>query len=88
VQKTWAERLNDQPELESDADEQLLMHIPFVSLAFIASACSMPEQRFLPRLPLRLRVTASTNNKLHPQLHWPGKSPLRSHLDRPDALRP
>ncbi|KAL1999905.1 hypothetical protein VTN02DRAFT_3819 [Thermoascus thermophilus] len=29
VQKTWAERLNDQPELESDADEQLLMYIPF-----------------------------------------------------------
>jgi hypothetical protein len=29
VQKTWDERLNDQPVLESDADEQLLMHIPF-----------------------------------------------------------
>ncbi|PQE25380.1 60S ribosomal L3 protein [Rutstroemia sp. NJR-2017a BBW] len=29
VKKTWAERLNEQPELESDADEQLLMHIPF-----------------------------------------------------------
>ncbi|EPS31821.1 hypothetical protein POX_d05986 [Penicillium oxalicum] len=29
LKKTWAERLNDQPELESDADEQLLMHIPF-----------------------------------------------------------
>jgi hypothetical protein len=28
VKKTWAERLNDQPELESDCDEQLLMHIP------------------------------------------------------------
>jgi hypothetical protein len=28
VQKTWAERLNDKPELESDADEQLLMTIP------------------------------------------------------------
>lgn len=28
VQKTWAERLNDKPELESDADEQLLMYIP------------------------------------------------------------
>lgn len=28
VQKTWAERLNDEPELESDADEQLLMTIP------------------------------------------------------------
>jgi len=29
VKKTWAERLQEQPELESDADEQLLMHIPF-----------------------------------------------------------
>ncbi|CAI7587425.1 unnamed protein product [Penicillium pancosmium] len=29
VKKTWAERLNDTPELESDADEQLLMYIPF-----------------------------------------------------------
>ncbi|KIV78802.1 hypothetical protein PV11_06412 [Exophiala sideris] len=29
VQKTWDERLNEQPILESDADEQLLMHIPF-----------------------------------------------------------
>jgi hypothetical protein len=32
VKKTWAERLEDQPELESDADEQLLMHIPYASL--------------------------------------------------------
>ena len=30
VQKSWAERLNDEPELESDADEQLLMYIPLV----------------------------------------------------------
>ncbi len=29
VKKTWAERLNDEPEVESDADEQLLIHIPF-----------------------------------------------------------
>ncbi|EXJ71341.1 uncharacterized protein A1O5_05147 [Cladophialophora psammophila CBS 110553] len=29
VQKTWDERLNEQPTLESDADEQLLMHVPF-----------------------------------------------------------
>lgn len=28
VKKAWSERLNDEPELESDADEQLLMHIP------------------------------------------------------------
>ncbi|KAI1438617.1 PITH domain-containing protein [Xylaria sp. CBS 124048] len=29
VKKTWAERLQVEPELESDTDEQLLMHIPF-----------------------------------------------------------
>lgn len=31
VKKTWAQRLDNSPELASDADdEQLLMHIPFV----------------------------------------------------------
>lgn len=34
VKKTWAERLNDTPELESDADEQLLIHIPYDTLPF------------------------------------------------------
>ncbi|EEH46159.2 uncharacterized protein PADG_02309 [Paracoccidioides brasiliensis Pb18] len=29
VRKTWAQRLDDKPELESDVDEQLLMYIPF-----------------------------------------------------------
>jgi len=33
VKKTWAERLQEQPELESDTDEQLLMHIPSVCLS-------------------------------------------------------
>jgi hypothetical protein len=28
IKKTWAERLQEEPELESDADEQLLMRIP------------------------------------------------------------
>lgn len=28
VQKEWRDRLQDTPILESDADEQLLMHIP------------------------------------------------------------
>ncbi|KAK3112820.1 hypothetical protein LTR53_010501 [Teratosphaeriaceae sp. CCFEE 6253] len=31
LQKTWAERLEPAPELSSDADEQLLMHIPFTA---------------------------------------------------------
>ncbi|EXJ81985.1 hypothetical protein A1O1_08053 [Capronia coronata CBS 617.96] len=29
VQKSWEERLDERPTLESDADEQLLMHVPF-----------------------------------------------------------
>lgn len=28
VKKTWAERFNEEPQLYSDADEQLLMYIP------------------------------------------------------------
>ncbi|KAK5132648.1 hypothetical protein LTR08_008770 [Meristemomyces frigidus] len=31
VQKTWTERLEAYPELCSDADEQLLMHVPFTA---------------------------------------------------------
>ncbi|PKK46925.1 hypothetical protein CI102_9885 [Trichoderma harzianum] len=31
VKKTWAERLSAEPELESDADEQLLMTVPFTA---------------------------------------------------------
>ena len=30
VQKSWTERLEPNPELRSDADEQLLMHVPYV----------------------------------------------------------
>lgn len=30
VKKTWAQRLDDEPELASDADEQLLMTVPYV----------------------------------------------------------
>jgi hypothetical protein len=31
VKKTWEERLNDEPVLESDADEQLLIYVPSVT---------------------------------------------------------
>jgi len=30
VKKTWAERMQDLPELESDADEELLIVVPYV----------------------------------------------------------
>lgn len=29
VQKTWAQRSDTEPELESDADEQLILHVPY-----------------------------------------------------------
>lgn len=31
-QKTWSQRLEPDPELCSDADEQLLMHVPYAPL--------------------------------------------------------
>lgn len=31
VEKTWPQRLNAEPMLQSDADEQLLMFVPYVS---------------------------------------------------------
>lgn len=34
VKKTWAERMQEVPELESDADEELLVYIPYVMFLF------------------------------------------------------
>jgi hypothetical protein len=41
VKKTWAERLQEVPELKSDADEQLLMQIPYVTIALFLPWASM-----------------------------------------------
>lgn len=30
LKKTWSQRLEAEPELRSDVDEQLLMHVPYV----------------------------------------------------------
>ena len=38
VKKTWAERLEEQPELKSDADEQLLIHVPYACYPSRASS--------------------------------------------------
>lgn len=32
VEKTWAQRLDPEPQVESDADEQLIIHVPWVYL--------------------------------------------------------
>lgn len=52
VQKTWAERLNEHPELESDADEQLLMSVPYVinSLNYVSLSITRPCKILFERL--------------------------------------
>jgi hypothetical protein len=40
VKKTWDQRLDREPELESDVDEQLLMTIPFVYPALVPEIAS------------------------------------------------
>lgn len=62
VKKTWAERMNDEPELESDADEQLLMHIPFVYPAIYPSKRMSIANIYIPT----------------PQIHRPSKTSLHS----------
>ena len=44
VQKTWAQRLDPEPVLESDADEQLLMTVPYVALLLL-----LPPPQGTPR---------------------------------------
>ncbi|KAK4866214.1 hypothetical protein LT330_008555 [Penicillium expansum] len=71
VKKTWAERLNDKPELESDADEQLLMTIPFNGqvnfhslLLYTAPTNSAPKTVKL--FKNRDDLDFSTASELHP----------------------
>ena len=54
VQKTWAERLNEDPHLESDADEQLLMHVPFAGSCKLYSILIRTSDS--PAAPLTLKL--------------------------------
>ena len=54
VQKTWAERLNEDPHLESDADEQLLMHVPFSGSCKLYSILMRTSDS--PAAPLTLKL--------------------------------
>ena len=54
VQKTWAERLNEDPHLESDADEQLLMHVPFSGSCKLYSILMRMSDS--PAAPLTLKL--------------------------------
>ncbi|ELR03073.1 hypothetical protein VC83_08562 [Pseudogymnoascus destructans] len=60
VKKTWAERLEDSPELESDADEQLLMHIPFTGQIKLYSLLLRTSQS--PSAPRTLKLFVNRND--------------------------
>jgi hypothetical protein len=42
VKKTWAERLQPEPEVQSDVDEQLLINIPYVFLSHLLTPDLLP----------------------------------------------
>ncbi|KAJ9132641.1 60S ribosomal protein L3 [Pleurostoma richardsiae] len=54
VKKTWAERLADEPELASDADEQLIVNVPFTGQVKLHSILLRTSDS--PSAPRTLRV--------------------------------
>ena len=60
VRKEWAERLNDQPCLESDADEQLLMHVPFSGSCKLYSILIRTSDS--PSAPLTLKLSRNRDD--------------------------
>ncbi|WEW55681.1 hypothetical protein PRK78_001114 [Emydomyces testavorans] len=68
VKKTWAQRLDEKPELESDVDEQLLMYIPFTGqvklhsfLIYSAPTASAPKTVKLFRNRLDLDFSTASD---------------------------
>ncbi|KAI9711070.1 MAG: hypothetical protein M1812_007264 [Candelaria pacifica] len=60
VKKTWAERHDSSPELESDADEQLLMYIPFTGSVKLHSVLVRTTPS--PTAPQTLKVFANRDD--------------------------
>ena len=81
VKKTWAQRLDEEPELKSDADEQLLMYIPFVSSPRSLLLYNSPAF-FIPR---HVCYQQLINRNL--QLHLSNKTPLALNLHIANSLR-
>lgn len=48
IKKTWAERLATEPEVVSDADEQLIINVPYVTLLlYLTSSLSHSQLPFM-----------------------------------------
>jgi len=47
VQKTWAQKTDTEPELESDADEQLILHVPYAVVHCVTASFKPPVAPFL-----------------------------------------
>jgi hypothetical protein len=78
IKKTWAERLEAEPELESDADEQLLIHIPCVCILDprdLDKADRSPQQLHRPS-------QAAFNTGSHLQLFFSPANPQNIHKSR------
>jgi hypothetical protein len=69
VKKTWAERLQEQPELKSDADEQLLMQIPYAKYlsSRIRLACLTLCHSFTGQVKLHSIRIRTSNSSSAPQ---------------------
>lgn len=59
VQKTWTQRLDPEPELKSDADEQLLMTIPFTAQIRLHSLLIRTSTTSSAPMTLKLHVNRS-----------------------------
>jgi hypothetical protein len=66
VKKTWAERLQEQPELKSDADEQLLMQIPYVTVTQFLHWL-MSRYSFTGQVKLHSILIRTSNSSSAPQ---------------------
>lgn len=90
VKKTWAERLSAEPELASDADEQLLMTVPYVS-SLTTSNTRSPLYFTLvtkPSLLLSLFFFSLSIQLTKTQLRGPSQTPLHPHPHIPIPFCP
>lgn len=60
VEKTWAQRMNAEPELVSDTDEQMLMFVPYVALFPLPLPLPFPSALLLLLLLLLPQIHTTT----------------------------